>query len=263
MSTPPPRGTGLSGRRILVVGAGTRPSPEPNPPAGIGRTICRRAALAGAHVVAADRDDDAARTTSELVSSEGGTCYPVTADATDEQDVSDMVATAAERLGGLDGVVVNVGVSPGGGPAGTSPAQWDLTVTVNLRAPFLVARRALEVLEPGGAMVFMGSIAGLRAGSSKPAYDTTKAGLEGLVRHIAVEAAPDRRANLVHPGMIDTPMGRDTPGGRPELTADSRIPLRRYGTADDIAAAVVWLLGPDSSYITGQHLVVDGGLTCH
>jgi NAD(P)-dependent dehydrogenase (short-subunit alcohol dehydrogenase family) len=174
-----------------------------------------------------------------------------------------MVSSAHEGLGGLDGVVVNVGIGLGAGLQGTSVEDWDRALAVNLRAHFVVCKTALPLIADDGAVVFIGSVAALRAGSGSPSYDSSKAALLGLCRHVAREGAPRRvRVNTVLPGLIDTPMGRAASAHRPtrEQTA-ARVPLGRQGTAWEIAYATVFLLSGEASYISGQPLVVDGGLT--
>jgi len=252
----------LNGRRILVVGAGTRRSDDPDAPIGNGRAIAVLAAREGADVACADIDLDAATATASLVRADGREAVVIEADVTNEADCAQMIATAHQALGGLDGVVANVGIGLGGNLAGTTADQWDAVFSVNVRSHFLVARAALPVLDEGASIVLISSIAGLKPGSRLPAYDASKAALFGLCRHVALEGARHGgiRANVVVPGLVDTPIGRAATQGRPSRAA-TRVPLGREATAWDIAYATIFLLSAEASYITAQSLVVDGGLT--
>ena len=139
--------------------------------------------------------------------------------------------------------------------------DWDRLFAVNTRAHFLVCQTALPVLTAGSSVVLISSVAGLRPGSRLPAYDSSKAGLIGLCRHVALEGARRNvRANVIAPGLIDTPLGRWASAGRPSRER-TPVPLGRQGTAWEVAHATVFLLSDDASYITGQTLAVDGGLT--
>jgi NAD(P)-dependent dehydrogenase (short-subunit alcohol dehydrogenase family) len=263
----PPEATGgspgrrrLEGRRILVVGAGTQPCDDPDAPPGNGRAIAVLCAREGAAVACADRDEAAASDTARMAG-ESNRATVVVADVTDEAACARVVADAEAGLGGLDGIVVNVGIGYGRGLEGTDVDAWDVTFAINLRAHFLVARAALPRLQPGAAIVFVSSIAGIKPGTGIPAYDASKAGLAGLCRHVAFEGARRGiRANLVVPGLIDTPLGRLASRGRPSR-ATTTVPLGRQGTAWEVAYATVFLLSAESSYVTGQQLVVDGGLS--
>jgi NAD(P)-dependent dehydrogenase (short-subunit alcohol dehydrogenase family) len=251
----------LDGRRLLVVGAGTRPSDEPDAPIGNGRAISVLAAREGATVACADADESAARGTLEYIEREGGHGVVLVADVADAGACEAVVQQAIVHLGGLDGVVYNVGIAAGQRLEGTSAEAWDYTFAVNLRAHFLIAKAALPQLTDGGAMVFISSIAGLGPGSLIPAYDASKAGLFGLSRHVALEGSRRGiRVNVVVPGLIDTPLGRLASRGRPSRDR-TPVPLGRQGTGWEVAYPTIFLLSDEASYITGQTLVVDGGLS--
>jgi NAD(P)-dependent dehydrogenase (short-subunit alcohol dehydrogenase family) len=249
----------LSGRRILVVGGGQQDHGLEDPPIGNGRAMSVLFAREGAAVAVSDLDEASADATAELVRAEGARAEVIVADAADEDAAAATFTNAREALGGLDGVVLNVGVAAGFMLSGTSAEDWDRVMAVNVRSQFLGCKNALATMSGGGSVVLIGSVA-FREVLPFPAYGASKAALESLCRQAAVEGAPAVRVNLLHPGLIDTPLGRlasSVSSRRDEV----KIPAGRQGTAWEIAYAALFLLSHESSYVTGQSLIVDGGLT--
>jgi NAD(P)-dependent dehydrogenase (short-subunit alcohol dehydrogenase family) len=252
----------LAGRRILVVGGGQRIVDAKNDPVGNGRAMSLLFAREGAQVAVADRNRPAAQGTADLIVKAGGRAQVIEADITSEADVRRMLAEAVAGLGGLDGLVLNVGVGVGGlGLSRTTPDEWDATLSANLRGPMLCCREALPVMAEGGSIVFISSIAGLKPGSRLPAYDASKAALGGLMRHVAFEGKRKGvRANIVAPGLVDTPLGRMATQGRPSR-GRTPTPFGRQATAWEIAYAALFFMSDEAVYVTGQTLAVDAGMT--
>ena len=249
-------------RRVVVVGGGqTDFHLQGDQPIGNGRALAVLLAREGAHVMVVDRDGGSADETVELIRSAGGIGDVLVADVSVPDEIEGMIAGAQRQLGGINGLVYNVGVP---GPVGfeqTAPEAWDTTLTVNLRGAMLTARAALPALEPRSSIVFISSIGAVRGIGRMIAYDASKAGLSALVRATAIARQDDAvRANIVMLGMIDTGIGRD--GDRNMPGRDNiPVPLGRRGTAWEAAYASLFLLSHESTFITGQTLAVDGGRT--
>lgn len=252
----------LTGRRILVVGGGQQVVDAETDPVGNGRAMSLLFAREGAHVAVADRSAEAGQATVDMIKAEGGKATLIQADISRENDIVRMVGAAVEDLGGLDGMVLNVGIGVGGLGLGSVKAdEWDAVLGVNLRGPMLCCREALPRLAEGGSIIFISSIAGLVAGSRLPAYDASKAALGGLMRHVALEGSRKGvRANVVAPGLVDTPLGRRATQGRPSRGTAPQF-FGRQATGWEIAYAALFFMSDESVYVTGQTLAVDSGLT--
>jgi NAD(P)-dependent dehydrogenase (short-subunit alcohol dehydrogenase family) len=249
----------MVGRRVLVVGGGQHDHGLVDPPIGNGRATSVLLAREGAAVAVADIEASSAEATAELVRAEGADAAVLVADAAEEEGVAAMFASAREALGGIDGLMLNVGIGAGLGLRGTSVEDWDRVMAVNVRSQFLGCKHALDAMDGGGSIVLVGSVAS-REVMPLPAYAASKAALESLCRQAAVEGAPDLRVNLLIPGLIDTSLGRLASQISP-LRDQVKIPARRQGTGWEVAYAALYLLSHESSYVTGQSLIVDGGLT--
>lgn len=250
----------LQGRRVIVVGAGQRPTPEGEPvPVGNGRAMALLFAREGAAVACVDNREDALAGTVEAIAAAGGTAVAEVADVRDAAALPALVARCAERLGGLDGLALNVGISRGLPIGKLSAESWDDEFAVNLRSHVLVAQAALPLMAPGGAMVLISSVAGLRNTGRNPAYEASKAAQVSLARALAVAGEPKAvRCNAVLPGLMDTPMGRDATRRRPDRAVG--VPFGRQGTGWEVAYAALFLLSHEAAYVNGHPLIVDGGL---
>jgi NAD(P)-dependent dehydrogenase (short-subunit alcohol dehydrogenase family) len=250
----------LQGRRVLVIGAGQRVIPEDNPPIGNGRAISVLFAREGASVVCVDINAEAVQATVDQVTKEGGKAFAEVVDVSDVSAIAPLVQRAAQRLGGLDGLVLNVGISHGLPLSKITLATWEKEYAVNLRSHLFFSQAAIEVMEPGGSIVLMSSLASLRAASRNPAYESSKAAQVALARSIAVAGeAKGIRGNAVLPGLMDTPMGRDATRRRPGRAA--AVPFGRQGTGWEVAYATLYLISHESSYVNGHALLIDGGLS--
>lgn len=250
----------LEGRRILIVGGGQRIFDVETDPVGNGRAMSLLYGREGAQVAVADINLESAATTLSRIREEGGDGVAIQADVRSGADVIRMFDEAISKLGGLDGVVFNVGTF---GSVGLQAPldEWDNIIAINLRGAMLVGREALSKMEPRGSLVLISSVAGFKPGSKMIAYDASKAGLNGIMRYLAQEgASKDIRVNSVVPGLVDTPNGRTAGAGRKSRGAGEGLPFRRQATGWEIAYGTLFFMSNESAYVTAQHLAVDSGI---
>jgi len=238
----------LSGKTVLVTGAAKR----------LGRGIALAAAEAGANVAITYRTS--AREAESLIAElakHGGEALALRCDVTDETNVIEMVKEAASELGGIDVLVNNAAIYETVEFEKITVLQWDTLFATNTRGPFLVSRAALPYLKNRkGRIINMGSLGGLRPWPTHAHYCSSKAALHMLTKVMAKALAPEIAVNAVAPGMID--LGERAAAAFMRKMA-KQTPMRRNGTAADIAAAVIFFAAAPH-FITGQIMVVDGGI---
>jgi len=261
----------LQGQIAIVTGAGAA-----GPGWGNGKAVAALFAREGARIVAVDRSREAALETRDLIQAEGGECIPVIADVSSAQEVQRVVAACLEAYGRIDILHNNVGIARAHGLADTDEAEWDQLFAVNVKSMFLLCRAVVPFMERQfdadgsvGRIVNVGGVTGRRwTGVPMIAYAATKAAIESLTRSVAMEyVARGVRCNCVVPGLMDTPgvaQALSNLYGPQELDRLHRMrcrqtPTGRMGTAWDVAHAALFLASPESGYVTGQALVVDGG----
>jgi NAD(P)-dependent dehydrogenase (short-subunit alcohol dehydrogenase family) len=241
---------------------------------GIGRAICERFSANGAAVVVCDVDEREARVVCETLQARGAHAEAVALDVSDRDSVIAADAAVAEHLGGVDVVVANAGVLLQGRLLELEEDAWQRTIDVNLTGVYRCLQifgRRLVAQGQGGRILVTSSIAGLRGGAFYGAYAASKFGVIGLSQSLAEELAPHGvLVNCVCPGSVDTAMMEQLAREQATFTGATKdsviaqtvgmIPLGRYAAPEEVADVFVFLASPLSRYVTGQRIVIDGGM---
>lgn len=248
----------LEGKSVVITGAGS----------GIGRAAALLFTREGAKLIAVDKTD-AVKETVEQIKKAGGTAEAVVADAGSDQDVSAFINKAVSTYGKLDAIWANAGIGGGLVPlAEQTPEHWQEVLRVNLIGPFLAIKHSIPIMtkQGSGSIVCTASVAGLKSGASGHPYAASKAGVISLVQTTAYSlSGTGVRINAVCPGLIETGMTKPTFDRAKARGTENKIgqlnPLKRAGQPHELAAAGLFLASDEASYVNGQALPVDGGLT--
>lgn len=241
----------LTGRVALVTGASR----------GIGKAVATKLAAAGAKVAAAARGENA-RETVDAITAAGGTAELLALDVTDSAAIDAAISGVLERHGRIDILVNNAGITRDTLMLRMKREDWDAVLATNLTAAFATVQAVLKpmIKQRSGRIINITSVVGQAGNAGQANYAASKAGLIGFTKAVALEVASRNvTVNAVAPGMIDTDMTRAISAGAHEDWA-ARIPLKRLGSPDDVANAVVFLASDEASYITGHVLAVNGGM---
>jgi len=228
---------------------------------GIGRAIALQLAARGLHVIAAARAQNAQPVVDEIAAA-GHSAETIALDVTDGGAPEAAIAAAVAKHGRLDVLVNNAGITRDQLLLRMKRDDWDAVLATNLTAAFTLTQAALKpmIRQKGGRIICISSVVGQAGNAGQANYAASKAGLIGFAKSVALEVASRGvTVNVVTPGLIDTDMTRAISGGAHEDWA-ARIPLKRLGTPDDVAAAVCFLASEEAAYITGQVLAVNGGM---
>jgi NAD(P)-dependent dehydrogenase (short-subunit alcohol dehydrogenase family) len=246
----------LTGKRIIVTGGGT----------GIGQGIAVRLAAEGAHVCFSyHASGKGAKETLRQIKKAGGRAHAFQADLERMDEGVGMVEQAVKKMGGVDALVCNAGPTIVRPFLEMTPEIWDRIHNIHLKTAFFCAQAAVRAMaNPGGRLIFIGSVHGRASMPKHGAYAAAKAGLEGLTRQLAIDLGPRQiTVNCVAPGVVEVESYfRDYPSYRREEAA-RQVPIGRVGFPPDIAAMVAFLISGQADFLTGQTIVIDGGqLAC-
>src|ERR1700680_3233045 len=254
---PTARSGRLAGKRTIVTGAGS----------GIGRASAKKFAAEGAMVLAVDHAKAAVEATVREIARAGGKSIAVAAHVGAQADVASCIARAVEAFGGLDAVYANAGIRGGLVPLAEQTVEhWQEVLRVNLIGPFLAIKHAapLMVRQGAGSILCTASVAGLRANAGGNPYSASKAGVISLVQTAANSLyGTGVRVNAICPGLIEAGMTQpifERERGTHEKSGQLN-PLTRYGNPEEIAAVAAFLASDEASYVDGQAIAVDGGLS--